>query len=181
MVPAIGALQETILGPLAPHYYSEVIAGALLLILVFLVMWKFVVPAFEKMYAERADRIEGGMQRAAVAEAEAEEARERYQRQLAEAREEAARIREDAKNQSAQLLAEARDHATKESNRILESGRVQLEAERQQLISDLRTEVGGLATNLAEKIVGEALSDDARTARTIDRFLSELESAGAAR
>lgn len=181
MVPAVGVLQETIFGPLAPHYYSEIIAGAALLIVVFLVLWKFVVPAFEQMYAERSDRIEGGLQRAAAAEAEAEASRARYQQQLAEAREEAARIREDAKNQSAQLLAEAREHATKESARILDAGRAQLEAERVQLMTDLRGEVGGLATTLAEKIVGEALSDDARTSRTIDRFLSELESAGAAR
>lgn len=181
MVPAVGVLQETIFGPLAPHYYSEIIAGAALLIVVFLVLWKFVVPAFEKMYAERSDKIEGGLQRAAAAEADAEAARAQYQRQLADAREEAARIREDAKNQSAQLLAEAREHATKESNRILEGGRLQLEAERTQLITELRGEVGGLATVLAEKIVGEALADDARTSRTIDRFLSELESAGAHR
>lgn len=181
MVPAVGALQETILGPLAPHYISEVIAGILLLLLVVLVMWKVVVPAFEKMYAERSDRIEGGMQRAAAAEAEAESARARYQKQMDEAREEAARIREDAKNQGAQMLAEAREQATRESARILESGRLQLQAERSQLITDLRGEVGGLATSLAEKIVGEALADDERTTRTIDRFLTELESSGAAR
>lgn len=181
MVPAIGALQETILGPLAPHYISEVIAGILLLLLVVLVMWKVVVPAFEKMYAERSDQIEGGMQRAAAAEAEAEAARARYQNQLDEAREDAARIREDAKNQGAQMLAEARENAMKESSRILESARLQLEAERSQLLHDLRGEVGGLATTLAEKIVGETLRDDERTGRTIDRFLADLESAGAAR
>lgn len=179
MLPLEGA--QDLLGPLAPHYWSEVIAGIILLLLVFLVMWKAVVPAFEKMYAERSDRIEGGMQRAAAAEAEAEAARARYQKQLDEAREEAARIREDAKNQGAQMLAEARESALKESSRILESGRLQLEAERGQLIMDLRGEVGGLATTLAEKIVGEALADDERTNRTIDRFLTELESTGAAR
>ncbi len=181
MVPAVGALQETILGPLAPHYISEVFAGIILLLLVFLVMWKVVVPAFEKMYAERSDRIEGGMQRAAAAEAEAESARARYQKQMDEAREEAARIREDAKNLTAQMLAEAREQAAKESARILETGRMQLQAERSQLITDLRGEVGGLATTLAERIVGETLKDDERTGRTIDRFLAELDSAGAAR
>lgn len=179
MTPLEGA--QDILGPLAPHYWSEVVAGIVFLLLVFLVMWKAVVPAFEKMYAERSDRIEGGMQRAAAAEAEAEAARSHYEKQLDEAREEAARIREDAKNSSAQILAEAREHATKESNRILQAGRQQLEAERTQLVTELRGEVGGLATTLAEKIVGEALSDDARTSRTIDRFLADLETAGNAR
>ena len=179
MVPLEGA--QDLLGPLAPHYWSEVIAGILLMLAIFLIMRKAVVPAFEKMYEERSNKIEGGMQRAAAAEAKAEAALAEYSDQLAAAREEAARIREDAKNQSATVLAEARDKAAKESQRILEAGRVQLEAERAQLVQDLRGEVGGMATVLAGKIVGESLTDDERAMRTVDRFLAELESAGQAR
>ena len=78
-------------------------------------------------------------------------------------------------------LAEARDKATRESQRILEAGRVQLEAERLHLVGELRGEVGTMATTLAGKIVGESLSDDERAQRTIDRFLADLESAGQAR
>jgi F-type H+-transporting ATPase subunit b len=46
----------------------------------------------------------------------------------------------------------------------------------------VRSEVGTLATELAGKIVGESLNDDARAARVVDRFLADLEtqSAGAA-
>lgn len=178
MIPVYGAPLEVDLGPLLPHHMSELVVGIILMLLVFLVMWKVVVPAFEKMYEERSNLIEGGMQRAAAAEAEAEAAKARYNEQLTSAREEAARIREEAKNSSAQLLAEARDKALKESNRIIEAGRLQLEAERRQLLVDLRSEVGGLATTLAGKIVGESLTDDARANRTVDAFLAELESAG---
>ena len=181
MVPTLGVLQEINLGPLAPHHLVEVVAGILLALVITLIMWKVVVPAFEKMYAERSDKIEGGMQRAARAEAKAEAALADYTEQLKAAREEAARIREDAKNQSATILAEARDKAQKDASRILESGRVQLEAERTHLVHQLRGQVGGMATELAGKIVGESLSDDARAQRTIDRFLAELETAGQAR
>ncbi len=177
MVPAIGVLQEINLGPLAPHHLSEVIAGIVLMLVIFLIMWKVIVPAFEKMYEERSSRIEGGLQRAAAAEAKAAAALAEYNDQLASAREEAARIREDAKNAGAQIVAEARDKASKESGRILEAGRTHLEAERSQLLTQLRSEVGGLATTLAGKIVGESLTDDERANRTVDRFLAELESA----
>ena len=181
MVPTLGVLQEINLGPLAPHHPIEIIVGIVLALVITLIMWKAIVPAFEKMYAERADKIEGGMQRAAAAEAKAEAALADYNDQLDAAREEAARIREDAKNQSATILAEARDKAQKDAARILESGRVQLEAERTQLVHELRGQVGGMATELAGKIVGESLSDDARAKRTVDRFLADLESAGQAR
>ena len=179
MVSTIPVAQEIDLGPLLPHYLSELIAGIVLLGIIYLIVSKTVVPAFEKMYEERSSKIEGGMQRAAAAEAKAEAALAQYQDQLAEAREEAAKIREDAKNQSAQILAEARDKATKESDRILESGRQQLAAERAQLVNELKGEVGGMATALAGKIVGESLDDDDRTQRTVDRFLAELEQAEA--
>ena len=75
-------------------------------------------------------------------------------------------------------MAEAREQATKESDRILAAGRAQLEAERAQLLAELRGDIGGLATTLAGKIVGEALADDERANRTIDRFLSEFEATG---
>jgi len=181
MVSTMWVPQEVNFGPLAPHYLSEIIGGVALLLILWLIMAKAIVPAFEKMYEERSSKIEGGMQRAAAAEAEAEAARAQYQDQLAGAREEAAKIREDAKNQSAQILAEARDKATKESDRILEAGRQQLAAERAQLLNELKGEVGGMATTLAGKIIGESLDDDDRALRTVDRFLAELEQAGAAR
>ena len=53
---------------------------------------------------------------------------------------------------------------------------LQIAAERQQAITQLRGEVGGLATTLASRIVGESLEDDARARRTVERFLADLES-----
>ena len=179
MIPVNGVLLESgiDLGPLLPHHLSEVVVGIILMLLVFLVMWKAVVPAFEKLYEERYQRIEGGIQRAEQAEAKVAE----YNDQLNSAREEAAKIREEAKNTSAQMLAEARERASKEADRILAAGRAQLEAERSQLLAELRGDIGGLATTLASRIVGEALTDDERANRTIDRFMHELETAGTSR
>jgi F-type H+-transporting ATPase subunit b len=69
-----------------------------------------------------------------------------------------------------------REQAQAEANRIVAHAHAQLQAERQQVVSQLRTEVGSIAVSLAETIVGESLEDDARRSRTIDRFLSDLES-----
>ena len=97
------------------------------------------------------------------------------EQRLGDARHEAARIREEAREQGAQILAEMREQAQQESSRIVEHGKTQIEAERQQAVTSLRAEVGSLATALAGRIVGEALEDDARSARVVDRFLSDLE------
>lgn len=163
------------LGPLLPHYWSELIAGIILLLIVFLVVRAKVVPAFEKMYAERTAAIQGGMERAENAQAEAQAALEEYQQQLAEARQEAARIREEAKNEGARIKAELREQADAEAQRIVNHAKTQIEAERAQAVSQLRGEVGGLATTLAGRIVGESLDDDERARRTVDRFIADLE------
>ena len=68
-----------------------------------------------------------------------------------------------------------RSKAQEEASRITASAQVAIEAERQQAITSLRNEVGALATELASKIVGEALDDQVRQSRIVDRFLEDLE------
>jgi F-type H+-transporting ATPase subunit b len=153
----------------------EMILSIVFVLLLTLVIWKMVVPRFEATYTERTEAIQGGIEKAEKAQEAAEAALQEYRAQLAEARTEAARIREDAKTQGAQILAEMREQAQAESARIRASAETQLEAERTQVMTRLRSEIGGLATTLASRIVGESLEDDARARRTVDRFLADLE------
>ncbi|MFV0452869.1 MAG: F0F1 ATP synthase subunit B [Propioniciclava sp.] len=169
------SVAEIDLGPLLPAHPEEIVVGIVLVLIIWWVMKKYVVPMFEKTYAERTEEIQGGIERAEAAQAEASAALNEYQAQLATARDEASRIREDAKSQGAAIVADMRQQAAEESSRMLANAKTQIEAERVAAVTGLRTEVGGLATTLAGRIVGEALDDDARAARTVDRFLAELE------
>ena len=162
--------------PLLPHHPEEIIVGFVLMLLLTFVVAKFVAPRFEAAYQERRDKIEGSIEEAARARQEAEQALVEYRAQLADARAEAARIREDAKNQGAQILAEMREEAQAESQRIRAQAHTAIEAERTQVVTQLRGEIGGLATTLAGRIVGESLDDDERARRTVERFLVDLES-----
>src|ERR1022692_2146686 len=63
-----------------------------------------------------------------------------------------------------------------ERQRLVESATAQIAAEQQQALNVLRAEVGALAVELASRVVGESLADEARQRRTVDRFLDELES-----
>ncbi len=165
---------EIELGPLAPEL-PEFIAGILLFIAVWIGIAKLVVPRFEATYAERAALIAGGIEKAELAQQEAAEALKRYNEQLAKASDEASALREDAKAQGAAILAEMRKGAQEESARLVANAKSQIEAERVVAVEQLRSEVGGLATSLAGKIVGESLDDDERARRTVDRFIADLE------
>ena len=160
--------------PLLPHV-SEIIASVVFLAILWFLMAKFVVPRFEATYQARTEAIEGGIEKAEKAQAEAAAALEQYQAQLAESRSEAAKIREDAKTEGSKIIAEMREQAQGEASRIVQNARNQMEAERGQVVSQLRNEVGGMATTLAGRIVGESLEDDDRANRTVDRFLEQLE------
>jgi F-type H+-transporting ATPase subunit b len=160
--------------PLLPAV-PEIIASIVFLLILWFLMARFVVPRFEATYQARTEAIQGGMERAEKAQEEAQAALERYNAQLAEARAEAARIREDAKTQGTQILVELREQAQTEAARIRTQGEVQLAAERDQVRAQLRNEIGGLATTLASRIVGESLDDDQRARRTVDRFIADLE------
>ncbi len=160
--------------PLVPEL-PEIVLGLVVLALVYVLVKKFVVPNFEKAYAERTAAIEGGIEDAKAAQKEAQAALEQYTAQLADARHEAARIREEAKEQGAQIIAEMRAQAQEEASRITSTAHAQVEAERSQVLAQLKAEVGTLATELAGRIVGESLEDEARQRRTVERFITELE------
>ena len=154
---------------------TEVIVGLIAFSLLFIVMKSKVVPRFEKAFADRTDAIQGGMERAEQAQAEAAAALKSYQDQLSDARGEAQKLREEARAQGAAIIEEMRTKAQEEANRITAAARASIEAERQQAVTSLMQEVGTIATNLASKIVGEALDDQVRQSRVVDRFLADLE------
>ncbi|HET7303276.1 MAG TPA: F0F1 ATP synthase subunit B [Segeticoccus sp.] len=156
--------------------WGELIAGFVFFAIFYIIVKQKVVPRLEKAYADRTAAIQGGMHKAEQAQQEAEAALQEYKAQLADARAEAARIREDAKEQGAAILADMRKQAQDESARITESAHKQIEAERQQAIVSLRSEVGRISTDLASRIVGESLEDETRQKGIVDRFLAELES-----
>lgn len=160
--------------PLVPNW-TEVIVGAIGFLIVFIALWKILLPRIMKTLAERTDAIEGGLERAADAQAEANRLRDQYQAMIAEARHEAARLREQAREEGAAIIASMREQAQAEGRRITEAARAQIEADRQQAFASLRAEVGSLSVQLASKIVGESLEDDARQSRVVDRFLADLE------
>jgi F-type H+-transporting ATPase subunit b len=161
--------------PLVPNWI-EVIVGAIAFFIVFIPLAVILWPRISSMLTERTDKIEGGLERAEETQKQAQQVLAQYQQQLADARHEAARLREEAKEQGAQIIAEMREQAQAEARRITEAARGQIEADRQQAFASLRAEVGALSVQLASKIVGESLDDEARQSRVVDRFLAELDS-----
>lgn len=175
---ALLAAGEGDYNPLLPATY-DIVWSAVALVVVGFVFWKLVLPKFHEVLARRTEEIEGGINRAEKLQAEAKHALEQYRAQLAEARSEAAQIREEARGQGQQIIDDMKAQAQVEADRIVANGQTQLNAQRQHIVTELRSDLGRTAVDLAEKIIGESLGSKAARAKTIDRFLIELDAVSA--
>ncbi|MER6213212.1 MULTISPECIES: F0F1 ATP synthase subunit B [unclassified Streptomyces] len=160
--------------PLVPPI-PELVIGLIAFVIVFGFLAKKLLPNINKVLDERREAIEGGIEKAEAAQTEAQSVLEQYKAQLAEARHEAARLRQEALEQGTALKEELRAEGQRQREEIIAAGHAQIAADRKAAAQALRQDVGKLATDLAGKLVGESLEDVARQSRTIDRFLSELE------
>ncbi|MEU1279170.1 F0F1 ATP synthase subunit B [Streptomyces sp. NPDC005805] len=174
MNPLVQLAAEEAQNPLIPPI-PELIVGFVAFLIVFYFLAKKLLPNINKVLDERREAIEGGIEKADAAKTEAESVLEQYKAQLAEARHEAARLRQEATEQGTAIIAEMKAEGQRQREEIIAAGHAQIEADRKAAASALRQDVGKLATDLAGKLVGESLEDHARQSRTIDRFLDEVE------
>ncbi|ACV09421.1 F0F1 ATP synthase subunit B [Jonesia denitrificans] len=154
----------------------DIVGSALVLLIIGAYFYKVILPKFNAVLDERTAKIEGGIHQAERAQEEADKLLAEHRQLLTEARAEAGAVREAARTEAAQIKAEAQAQANADAERILENAKRQIDAERQAAAVSLRNDVGALATDLASKIVGEALDDVARQSRVVERFLDDLES-----
>ncbi len=158
---------------------GEFIIGTIAFLIVFGVLTKLLLPKIKATLDERERLIEGGLRKAEKAQEESNKMLADYQDQLATAREEASEIRAQAQAEKAGIIAEARTEAQAAAAAVTAQAQAQIEAEKTRAVSELSKYVGSMATDLAGRIVGESLTDDARSKSVVDRFIGELEQTAA--
>ena len=160
--------------PILPEL-PELIIGIIAFVIVFYFLATKLLPNIRKTLEDRTEAIEGGLQQAELAQAEAAQVKADAQAQLAELRHSTADIRAKAQADGAALVEQARGEANTQKEAIVASAHAQLEADRNSAVNVLKADLGKLATELADKIVGERAQDAALQERIIDRFLDELD------
>ncbi len=173
-------MAESTPSPLVPTVPDLVYGFIIFVIVLVFFVWKG-VPRLNAALDARADAIEGSLKRAEEAQAGAKEALDKYNSQLAEARTEAASIRDQAREAAKQIRAELIEQAQADAARVVASARSQIEVERAAALQSLRADVGELALGLASSVVGESLDSDKRSNDIVDRFLADLEASEAAK
>jgi F-type H+-transporting ATPase subunit b len=155
---------------------NELVWGTVAFILFLLLLWRAGVwRRLGQAMEDRATRIRTDLEKAEEARKEAEALVEQRRRQLGQARSEAAAIVDEARQRAEDIRREMLARAEAESQRIIESARQEIDAERARAARELRREVGRLAVDVAERIVGGSL-DGERQMALVDRYIEELSS-----
>ena len=94
---------------------------------------------------------------------------------LKQAREEQARILNEATLTRNQLIEEAREKARAEGVRLMEEARIQLEAQKETALREIRQQTAELAIEVAEKIMRTNLTTERQQMDLIERLLDEVE------
>lgn len=157
----------------------DIFWSLIILVILAVFFYKFFLPRFRKIFDERAEKIQGGMDKAAAAEKEAQEAKKKYEDQLTQARVQASKIRDDARAEASHIIADARTRAEQEAAQVSANAQRSIESQQQQALVSLKGEVGSLSVALAGKILGKQLESDAVQSDMIDSVLGDLESESA--
>jgi F-type H+-transporting ATPase subunit b len=156
-------------------YIAEFVA----FVVVIVVIWWKVVPPLRTAMRKQQDTISKQVEEAKEASERLAVAEQKYRDALADARTEAAKIRDAARADAQRIVVEMREQADREVERIRQRGEDDLVAQRRQVIRELRGRIGELVVDLAGELVNEHLSSGSQRSATVDRLLDELEAMAA--
>jgi F-type H+-transporting ATPase subunit b len=152
---------------------NELIWGAISFFLLLALMWKFALPPIKKMMQDRTDRIRDNLDEAEKTKADAQRVLEDYQLQLADAKNESARIIEEARQTAEQMRRDLMVRAEAEVNELRDRTRTEIEAAQQRAIADLRSQVSELAIGAAEVVVQKNLDRDTNRS-LVERYIEQV-------
>lgn len=152
---------------------KELIAGVIAFAIIFFFVWKYAVPALNELLANRQAAVKGELEAAEAAKAEAQSLLTDYKEQLANARSEANRIVEEARQAGESARADIVAKAEQEADLIKTRAREEAAGERQRAADEIRREVASLSLDVAEKVVGQSL-DRTTQQSLVERYIDEL-------
>ena len=158
---------------------GELVVGLVAFLILFFFTWRWVLPRFKQVLDERREQIQGEMEKAEGTRREAEKLQEEYRRQLAGSREEANKIIEEARTTAEQLRRDLQAKAEEEARATVARAQEEIRAERDRAFQELRAQIGSIAVELAERVVGQSIDEQAHQ-RLIDGFIDDVASGASA-
>ena len=142
----------------------------------YFILAKWVWPFIIKSMDERAALIDKGVAYAQEAKSKLDNAKRDADALVADARKQQADILRDAAKMKTEIIEQAKAEAAVEAKKVTDAAQVSLEQARKEAEKQLRTEVGDLALQIAEKVIRKNIANDDAQRALVDQYLSEVES-----
>ncbi len=143
-------------------------------LVVFFVVAKFGFPAIIGMVENRKQYIDESLKKAHEASERLANIQKEGESMLQEARQKQAQILKEAADTRDAIVAQAKEKAREEGNRLIAEAKSEIESQKQAAISEIRAQMAELSVKVAEKILRKELDSDAKQMETIDRLLDEV-------
>ena len=143
-------------------------------LVVFFVVAKFGFPAIIGMVENRKQYIDESLKKAHEASERLANIQKEGETMLQEARQKQAQILKEAADTRDAIVAQAKEKAREEGNRLIAEAKTEIESQKQAAISEIRAQMAELSVKVAEKILRKELDSNAKQMETIDRLLDEV-------
>lgn len=140
-------------------------------VLAILAKWGF--PVITSMVDKRKNYIDESLQLARKADEKMSNLLKEQERIIREAREEQNKILKEAAEARNNIISQAKEQARDEAAKILAEAKVQIEAEKESAVSQIRSQVAMLSVNIAEKVIRKTLSTDKEQKELIRKMVDE--------
>lgn len=148
--------------------------AAVIFVLFWFLIIKFAFKPIARALEEREGRIQDALDKAKRTNEEMERLQASNEKLLAEAREERSKILNEAKGVSEKLIQEAKQKAKQEASEIVEKAMVEINAQKTQALSEVKSIVGNIAIEIAEKVVKKELAKDQNQQAYVKTLVDEL-------
>lgn len=147
---------------------------AIVFIIVLAILWKWGFPSIVNMVNSRKEFIDDSLRKAHEANERLANIQKEGETMLQNAREKQAQILKDAADTRDAIVVKAQEKATNEGSRLLNEAKAEIEAEKQNAIRDIRSQVAEISVQVAEKIVREKLSSNESQMELINKLLNDI-------
>tara|TARA_B100000700_G_C14855023_1_gene765845 strand:+ start:30 stop:764 length:735 start_codon:yes stop_codon:yes gene_type:complete len=158
--------------PIMPETNEIIWGGGAFLVLLALMMWKG-FPAVQRIMNQRSEKIASDLDQADQAKTDAQAVKAQYEAELADAKSEASRIIDEARQQAEGLRTDLQARAESDISEMRTQAAADIEAARERAMSDLQTEVADIVVGAAERVV-EANLDAEAQARLIENYIDQV-------
>ena len=144
-------------------------------LILFLVLGKWGWPVIIKSMNTRADTIDKGVEDAAEAKRQLDNAREEARKYMEEAQQKQAEMLREAAKMKSQIIEEAKVEAAAEAKKVMDAAKISIEQQRKEAELQFKDEVSRFSVEIAEKMVRKQMASDKAQTDLVNQLLDEID------